>query len=173
MGRKPIILGIVVIILAVLVVVLLAVPRQSSPTIGVRHVWSFRSGNVTTLKFEITNHSTARYVCSPFELQGRNGKVWIRFMGLTPLTSRSLHLDPMGSAFYRVEVTNLAAGSTLRFKINAQPELKGLNGFIRRAELKVGRKVRNVTLNPFDKNSAVFGLPEEVVSEEFVEPEQQ
>lgn len=172
MGRKPIIVLLLAIILVVLVAVFLVVSRHASPAIVVRHVQSVRSGNVTTLTFEITNHSTAAYVFSPFKVQDRTGTVWS--MDLNNVTLRQpQHLNPMGHASYKVEVTNLAAGSTLRFKINVLKELKGLNTFIKRAELKFRGTGINIPLNPFDKSSRFFALPEEVVSEEFVEPEQQ
>jgi hypothetical protein len=50
--------------------------------------------------------------------------------------------------------------------------LLGVNGFLKRVELnkKRGTAGPALPLNPYDKNSHVYGKPTEVISDEFVEP---
>lgn len=151
-------------------------PRQP---ITLRHVKSVRSGNVTTVTFEITNHTADLYIFNPFEVQVQNGSVWTNVRGfddsttlraiLTPIPT----IDPKGRATYMFDVTNLPAGSVVRFKIRPAKALMGVSGFLKRVEFNLKRLGQGggpwPPLNPNDKRTHVFGLPSEVTSEEFVE----
>ena len=167
---KAIIAGAVVLVVLLFIAMLFTVPRKPPPPqeVTVRHVGSVQFGNVTTMTFEVTNHTADPYIFCPFELQVRNGNAWTKFQGfditkIDPFPT----LAPRGLASYTVNVTNLLAGSVVRFSIRPQKVLLGVNGFVRRAELEV--KGGGIPLNPYDKNSQVFGLSTEVVSEEWVE----
>jgi len=173
MTRKPMMAGGVAIAIVVFTISFLVIAFPTSRPITIRHVKSVHSGDVTAATFEIRNHAAAPYIFYPFEVQVRNGTVWSKCLGFKvgkvhPLPT----LDPMGLASYTVEVTNLPAGSVVRFKIRAQKILTGLNGLLRRFELNFGSTRSSISLNPFDKTSTVFEIPREVVSDEFVEPEQ-
>jgi hypothetical protein len=106
----------------------------------------------------------------PLEVQIQNRKGWSKYQGfdvhaINPLPT----LNYIGLASYSVEVTNLSAGTAVRFKISAQKTLTGLNGLMRR--IKLDLEGGHYPLNPFDKTSKVFGPPVEIISDEFVEPE--
>jgi hypothetical protein len=150
-------------------------PRKPPQEVTVRHVASVQSGDVTTMTFEITNHTADPYIFHPFEVQLRNGKAWTKFQGfdITKIHPK-LRLAPRSVASYSVNVTNLPADSVVRFSISPQKVLMGVEGFARRAELELKRQTRGtggggIPLNPNDKNSQVFGLPTEVVTDEWVE----
>lgn len=153
------------------IAMLLTVPRRPLQPIKLRHVKSVQSENVTTMIFEITNHTADPYIFFPFEVQVRNGTDWTEFEGFD--RPRFIRLAPRGVASYTVNVTNLPAKSVVRFSIRPQKTLLGVDGFVRRAELNLKKQGGGAggwtSLNPNDKNSQVFGLPTEVVSEEWVE----
>jgi hypothetical protein len=156
--------------------ILFALPRQSPSPITVRHVKSLQSNNVITMTFEIKNHTAAPYIFFPFEVRTRNGNTWRKFQGFTAGTIHPIPtLAPTGLASYTVDVTNLPAGSVVRFAIRAQETLLGVKGFVRRAELNVRNRPAGagggISLNPHDANSKVFGLPTEIESEDFIERE--
>jgi hypothetical protein len=164
--------GLVLTAVLLFIVILLTVPRKPPQDITVRHVGSVQSGNVTTMTFEITNHTAYPYIFFPFEVQIRNGNGWSKFQGFD-ITKIHLHptVAPRGVASYTVNVTNVPAGCSVRFSIRPQKVLLGVNGFVRRAELELKGQARGggISLNPYDRNSQVFGLPTEVVTEGWVE----
>jgi len=126
------------------------------------------------MTFEIKNHTADPYIFHPFEVQVRNGNAWAKFQGFDIIKIHPApKIDPKGLASYTLNVTNLPAASVVRFKIRPQKTLLGVNGLVRRAELNLKKQGPSggFPLNPYDRNSNVFGLPTEVVSEEFVEPE--
>lgn len=169
--------GGVVFALFLLIALLLTTPRRPPQGITLRHVNSFRTDNVTTMRFEVKNHTSDPYIFFPFEVQVRTGNSWTKLQGFDLTMIHPVpKLDPAGLASYTLGVTNLPAGTAVRFTIRPQKVLLGINGFVRRAELEVERKARGtpgagggVSLNPYDRSSHVYGMPTEVVSEEFVE----
>lgn len=179
MKTKAIIAGAVVFVLVLVIALLLATSRRPSQAITLRHVRSLRTDNVTMMSFEVKNHTAEPYIFFPFEVQVRSGDSWTKFQGFDITRIHPApKLDPAGLVSYTVGVTNLPAGTVVRLAIRPQKVLLGVNGFVRRAELEVKRKSRGAAgagggglpLNPYDKNSQVYGMPTEVVSEEFVEP---
>ena len=74
-------------------------------------------------------------------MQVRNGNAWTKFQAFD-ITKIHPHptLDSGGVASYTVTVTNLPAGSVVRFSIRPQKVLLGVNGFARRAELELKRQ---------------------------------
>jgi hypothetical protein len=169
-----IVVGLVLVAVLVCVASLITIPRKPPQDITVRHVKSVHSSEITTMTFEIKNHTESPYIFLPFEVQVRNGNAWTRFQ---VFNSGSIHpiptVGPTGLASYTVDVTNLPAKSVVRLSIHPQKVLLGVPGLVRRAELNI-KKQRGggggrLPLNPYDKNSEVYGLPTEVVSEEFVE----
>lgn len=123
------------------------------------------------MTFEIKNHSATPYIFFPFEVQVRNGKVWTKVQDFNIGTIHPVpKVDPGSLASYTVNVTNLPVGSAVRFSIRPQKILLGVNGFVRRAELKLEHHgASSIPLNPNDRNRQVYGSPTEVVSEEYVE----
>ncbi len=169
MRTKAIVTGVGLIALFCLIATLLSVPRKPPQEITVRHVKSVQSSNVTTMTFEIKNHTADAYIFFPNELEIRTGKEWSKFVAFDiGKFHPSPSVNPMGLASCTIEVTNLPAKSVVRFKIRPQRTLTGLTGLIRRSELNLANRGQ-VPLNPFDRNSKVYGLPIEAVSEEFVE----
>ncbi len=151
-----------------------ALPRQMAQALTVRHVKSVQLDNVTTMTFEITNHTASSYIFYPFEMRIRNGNTWSNFQSFTASTIHPIPtVDPMAFASYTLNVTNLPGGAVVRFAIRAQQTLMGVNGFVRRAELNVKSRAAGggggISLNPYDGNSKVFGLPTEIETEEFIE----
>ncbi len=175
---KAIVAGPVLLTILLFIALLLSTLRTPPQKITLRHVKSIRTENVTAMNFEIKNQSSDPYIFFPFEVQIRNGNAWTKFQGFD---ITKIHpapkIDPQGLASYTLNVTNLPAGSVVRFSIRPQKVLLGLNGFVRRAELEVKRQTGGgaggggggIPLNPYDRNSQVYGMPIEVVSEEFVE----
>jgi hypothetical protein len=174
MGTRRLMAGGIVIALVVLTIVLLFVVHPSGPPIRLRHVNSVQFGNVVTATFEVTNLTGGSYIFLPGEVEVRDGSVWIRCFEFENYRPRHTTVGAYAAISYTCQMTNLPTGSALRVKIRAQKVLTGLNGFIRRFELNL-RQTRSgrprIPLNPFDKKSKVFGLPSEVESGEFLEPE--
>lgn len=174
MGTRPIVAGGIVIAIAVFAIVVLLVVHPSPSPMTLRHISSVQSGNEVTATFEVKNHTGVSYIFLPFEVEVRDGSVWRRCFEFQNYRPRHATVGAYAVISYTCQMTNLPAGPSLRFKILAQKTLTGLNGFIRRFELNL-RQTRppgsRLSLNPFDKKSRVFGLPREVVSEEFFEPE--
>jgi len=81
MRTKAIVAGAVVLVVLLCFAILLSVPRHPPQGFTVRRLGSIQSGNVTTMTFEITNHTADRYIFHPFEVQVRNGKRWSKFQG--------------------------------------------------------------------------------------------
>ena len=152
-------------------------PRRPPQDITIRHIGSVHSDNVTTLTFEITNHTADQYIFLPKEVQVRKGNAWVKFRDFDYFFPRPQTLAPRAVlSLYRVDVTNMPVGSVVRFNIRPQKALLGINGFTRRAEGDLKRQIQGgggpwIPLNPYDTNGTVWGLPTEVLSEEWVEPE--
>lgn len=150
--------------------------KAAQQDITVRHVKSVASAGITTMTFEIKNPTADPYIFSPYEMQVRNSNGWIKFQRFD---ITSIHPPPKlgsrGVASWTVDVTNLPAGSVVRFSIRVQKTLLGVEGFARRAELNLnaatGSRAQGtgLPLNPNDKNSSVYGKPKEVVTQEWVE----
>jgi hypothetical protein len=162
----------------ILVAILLTAPHHPPHDITIRHIGSVHHlGDVTTLAFEITNHTADRYFFHPSEIQLREGNAWVKFRAVDQFPYKFSELAPRAAvSLYTVDVTNLPVGSVVRFKIRPQKVLLGLDGFIRRAELDLKRQTGAsrrpwISLNPYDTNGSVWGLPTEVVCEEWVETE--
>jgi hypothetical protein len=171
---KAIIAGAVVLALLLFVAFLFTAPRKPPQNITVSHVESAESAGITTMTFEIKNHTTDPYIFFPYEVQVRNSNDWTRFQALGSTRIQPIPtLAPKGVVSYTVNVTNLHAGSVVRFAIRVQKTLMGVQGFARRAELDLkgagASGGTGISLNPNDKNSSVFGLPKEVLTEEWIE----
>jgi hypothetical protein len=169
---KFIIAGAVVLVVLFLTMILVF-SHKPPQEITVRHVASFQTDNLTTMTFEITNHTADHYVFFPFEVQIRNGNTWTKFQGWSDISK--IHpipkIDPKGIASYTVNVTNLPDGSVVRFSIRPQKMLMGFDGFLRRAELNLKSRGRGgwIPLNPNAPRTEFYGRPTEVTSEEWVE----
>lgn len=175
MRTKAIIAGAVVLALLLSIAFLFTTHRKLPQDIVVRHVKSVVSGDITTMTFEITNHTADPYIFFPFEVQVRKSNDWTRFQacdtgGIGPIPK----LNPNRAACCTICITNLPAGSVVRFAMHVQKTLLGVEGFAKRAELdlkEAGAPGRGtgLPLNPSDKHTAVFGSSKEVVTEEWVE----
>ena len=170
---KAIVAG-AVLSVVLLLVLLFVLDRRRPQDITIRHVKSVQSEDITIMTFEIKNHTSNSYIFALFELEVRKGNGWNRFPGLNTRFSPVPNLDPGGLATYSVSVTNLPAGSLVRFSIHPMKIILGFSGFVRRAQFNFQRLRRGgggmrISLNPNDKNSKVYGSTTEVVSEEFVE----
>jgi hypothetical protein len=168
---KAIVAGGVLLLFLLFIAILLSGPHKPPQDITVRHVKSIQSSNITTMTFEIKNHTATPYIFFPFEVQIRNGNAWTRLQGFDMQT---IHpppkIDVRSLASYTINVTNVPSGSVVRFSIRPQKILLGVNGFVRRAELKLEHHgASSIPLNPNDRNSQVYGSPTEVVSDGFAE----
>jgi len=162
--------AVVIVLLAAAFVLLLT--RHSVPPISVRHIKSVKSGHEVAVTVSISNHTGTAFIFVPFRLEAREGAGWrtcceFRADSFHPAPS----LAPHSFTNYTCEVTNMPSGSSLRFTIHVQEILTGPKGFLRRLKLRRIQKAANFPLNPYDKNSKVFGMPVEVATEEFVRPE--
>lgn len=167
MRRKPIVAGVVAIAILLLTIIVFITARPSPLTLTIQHIKSTQSENVTTMSFEVTNHTADPYILNPIQVQVRNGNAWTKFedfdsAGPTPIV-------PRGVAFYTVEVTNLPPGSFVRSSLCPPKILSGFNGFFRRAQVRMIEPASKILLNPNDKLSGVAGPPTEVVSDEWLE----
>lgn len=174
--RTKAVVASVVLSVVLLLGLLFILDRRPQQEITIRHVKSVQSADITIMTFEIKNHTSNPYIFFPFEVQVRDGNGWRKFQGFDTRINPFPTLDPGGLASYAVSVTNLPAGSVVRFSVRPQKILLGFNGFIRRAQFNLQRQRgggggTRISLNPNDKNSKVYGPPTKVVSEEFVEPE--
>jgi hypothetical protein len=173
---KVIVAGAVVLVVLLFAGVLLTVYRKAPPGITVRHVKSVQSAGITTMTFAIKNHTGNLCVFVPFEVQVRNRSTWTKFQGYDtyPMYPGSPTLGPKGTVSYSVNVANLPPKSVVRFTIRAQKTLLGFKGLVRRVQVNLKKEgpAGGFPLNPYDKNSQVFGFPTEVASDEFVEPAQ-
>ena len=174
MKTKLVLTGAVVLTLLLFTLITVSVSRLPAELISIRHLNSVQSGRVTTMTFEITNHTADPYIFSPFQVQLRNGNAWTKFQGFDTAVHPHPTLAPRGVASCSIDVTNLLPGSVVRFSIRPQKILMGFNGFVRRAELNLQRPAGagpggRISLNPNDPRSAVFGTPTVVVTEEWVE----
>jgi hypothetical protein len=167
--KRVIIVGSVV--LAVLLfAILLSVHRDQPQAIKVRHVKSVQSSNVITMTFEVTNHSTDTYMFDQFDVAVRNDNAWARIFYF-PGMGR-VNLLPRGSNSYELSVLNLPTNSVVRYSFASNKVLLGVEGFLIRVKInlqQLGHGHRWISLNPYDKNSHVYGKPIEVFSEEWVE----
>jgi hypothetical protein len=173
---KAIVAGAVVLVVLFFLAMLLIVSRKPAQAIAVRHVKSVQSGNVTTMTFEIKNHTANPYVFVPYEVQVRNGDVWIKFQTVDDyefLRKRSVipAIGPTGLVYRTMDVTNLPAKSVVRVSMRSSKQLLGLSGLFMRAKLnwEFRGSGPHIPLNPFDSKSSPWGKPTEVTSDEFVE----
>jgi hypothetical protein len=173
MKTKGIVIGAVVLLALFFGAVSLSNFRKSAPNFTVRHVNSVCSNAITTMTFEVTNHTANPYIFHPFELEIQNTNGWSEFQSFNkPGPRPNPTLSPWGHAFCTINVTNLPDKSVVRLSVRFQKTLLGAEGFVRRAQLtweRRGRPGSGLSLNPYDKNSHVFGFPTEGVSEEWVE----
>ena len=172
MRKKAIIAGAVLIAILLCITILFIVARQSSPTITVRHVKSVQSGHQFTETFEITNHTSRRYYVYAFSVQVSNGLIWkdcYDSFGKSP--SPPPILGSRGSETADFDMTNFPKGFPLRLRMKISKELAGLEKLFQRLDLRFRLGQSSVSLNPFEKH-IFFGKYTEIVSDEFVEPEQ-
>lgn len=166
MGKKPIVVGGVVGIL-LLITIAFVTGGPSSSAITVRRVKSVHSGGLVTANFEMTNHTTNNYVVYMWWVEARMGSVWKRCFDLRP--HPFLQLYSHGAQISSLAMTNLPTGSRLRLRMGVSKELAGLETLFPRLRLRF--QGGQISLNPFDKRTKVFGVPTQIVSDEFVEPE--
>jgi hypothetical protein len=161
-----------VVLAVVLSAILLLVHRGQRQAIAIRHVKSAQSGDVTTMTFEITNHTSSPYMFLPFGVYVRNGNVWTMTgfpLILGNINPANLELAPRGVVSYTVNVTNLPANSGVRFSISTHRMLLGVQGFVSRICWNVKARRKLFPLNPFDKNNRIYEPRTEDVSVEWVE----
>ena len=72
MGKKPIVLGVVVSLAVLLIALLVLFVRPTSPAVTVRHVKSVQSSNSIMLTFQITNHTAGKCMVTPLAIEVRN-----------------------------------------------------------------------------------------------------
>jgi hypothetical protein len=169
---KAVVPGALVLVVLLFFALLVVVYHQPPLDITVRHVKSVQTGDITTISFEVKNHTPSPYAYRRLEVQVRNGNVWTGFQDFDINRFNAYPaLGPRAVASYTVNVTNLPAQSVVRLSLYLQKPLHGVEGFARRAEFKwrMTNQV-NVSLNPYDTNSIFWGKPTVVTSEEFVEP---
>jgi hypothetical protein len=167
---KAVIAGAVVLAVLLFIVMFLPAHHSRPQAVTVRHVKSVQSSNVTTMTFEVTNHTADTYVFKPAQILVRDGNSWTMFQDFERLNFNPLpKLAPRGVALYDVDVTNLPANSVVLFLMTPQKVLVGVDGFILRVKWDVEARRRVFPLNPFDRSSQVYGTPAYVVSEEWVE----
>lgn len=173
MRTKPIVASLVGIVFLLFIAILLVAVRKASPAVTVRHIQSVRTGDTLFVTVQVSNRTGNDFVFYPFTLEVREGTVWKKYYEFRdypyhPIPGLTRH----SFTNYICEVTNTPAGSVLRLTLHAQEVLTGPKGFLRRAELRLKDKRSNrMPLNPNDKNSKVFAMPIDAVTEEFVVPE--
>jgi hypothetical protein len=166
MGKKAV-MGAAVLLAVLLGAIVFVFGRQPpSPAITVRHVQSVQSGSVTTMTFEITNHSTKGYLVYLWCVEANGGPVWRTCFDLRPQPALPLY-GLAHSQISTLKTTNVPTGLPLRLRMGASKECVGLETLFPR----LGFRLRGgqISLNPFDKTK-VFGVPTPIVSDEFVEP---
>ncbi len=162
MKAKTIIAGAVLLVVLLFVAILFTFLSKPPQIITVRHVKSVQIGNVTTLTFEITNHTDQTYLLDPVWVQARNGIAW-------PITDKfsspflSAH-RPLTATF---NMTNLPTGSPLRLRMTAGKDLPGVKGLFFRLDLRFRQGQKQVSVNPFDKKTKVASSTL-IFSDEFV-----
>jgi len=70
-------------------------------------------------------------------------------------------------------MTNLPPGVPLRLTLSGGKGLRGLEGLIKRFEIRFRYGQKNTPLNPFDKSFQVLSDPTTILSQEFVLPKPQ
>jgi len=173
MGKKPIVLGVLVLFAALLIALLVAFLRPPSPGVTIRHIKSVQSSNSVMLTFEITNHTTGSCLVNPVAVEIRNGSVWTSVLNLNPArpTASPIFLRQHAAAPFTQEVTNLPTACPVRLRTIAHRGLNGPAALLTRFELRFLRGQKRVPANPFDKSVTVFGNRFSITSDEFVEPE--
>ena len=163
-------------VIAVLLVITGSLLLFVSPrlTVTVWHSHAARSNDVFLLTFQITNHTGNAYVFYPYEVEAKEGPEWKRcFQFWNNPPPRLGYPTLAANAFlaYTCTATNLPSGCSLRFKMRVQKQLEGLESFMRRVKLRQsGVFARDpISLNPFGRDK-VFGMPVEIVSDEFTPP---
>jgi hypothetical protein len=167
---KAIIAGAVV--LALLLFVVVFIQRNTPQAVTVRHIASVQSSNVTTMTFEITNHTANTYILERFDVELRLGTSWTD-VSISNFVSW-IFMMPRGVQSYTfkltdVKLTDLSAEPVVRAGVFAASNLTGLRGLIKRLNLRFLHKGSGVSLNPFAKNNFVYGEPTVFASEEWVE----
>ena len=156
---------------------LAAAHRPCSP-ITVRHVKNIQTAAGTRTTFEISNHTASPYAVIPLEIEAHADGTWRRcFFFVEQLSSPSAIypwrdvVGPHGFASRVYELTNLPPEVPLRLRLIIDRELKGPRGFWERLQLRYGRHLDYMSLNPSDKYTFVFdGKISQITSEEFIEP---
>ena len=148
--------------------ILLSVHRNPTQPITVRHVKSVHAGNVTTMTFEMTNHTADAYVWIPFGIQVRDGDTWTEFQS-SPVfvdTGGLGDIAPREVVSCRVNVTNLSANSVVRLSITTQKLLSGVEAIVEGVKWSVKHHG-----NAFNSRIVpnFYGNPTEIFSEQWVE----
>jgi hypothetical protein len=167
MKTKAIIASAVVLALLIFIVMFFTDYHGPTQAVTVRHVKSVQSGDITTMTFEITNHTAHTYIFQPVEVQVRNGDSWTTFQNIFKSIGPGNTLTPCGVASYAVSVTNLPAKSVVRLGIRSHKMLLGVEGFVKRAKMK--QKFRGLSWDPFDTSIQVYGDTFYILSDEWVE----
>lgn len=155
----------------VLFIAILPVAVRTAPAVTARHIKTVSRGDKLLMTIQISNHTAHAFIFYPTKLEARAGTGWNT---ISEFTDRSLmgRLAPYSFTNYICETLSTPAGSSLRLRIYAQEVLTGPKGFLRRIQLRTaGRTPSQVPLNPYDKQSWVYGKASEVVTEEFVQHE--
>lgn len=170
MKTKTVIAAAVVLVVILFAAIFFTFLHKPPQVITVRHVKSVQLGKVTTLTFEITNHTEQTYLIDPHWVQARNGLAW-------PITDKSSNpffcypfLSSHRSVTATFNMTNLPAGSPLRLRMMAGKDLPGLEGMFFRLDLRFRQGQNQVSVNPFDKKTKVASSTL-IFSDEFVAPE--
>jgi hypothetical protein len=173
MKTKGIVIGAMVLLAVLFAAVTLSGFRSLGPSFTVRHVNSVCSNGITTMTFEITNHTAEPCIFQPFELQIQNTNGWSQFQDFDkPGIRPHPPLDAFGVAIFTIKIVNLPGKSAVRFSARVEKSLLGIEGFVIRAKVNWKRRGGSgilLPLNPYDKNSHIYGKPTKVMSEEWVE----
>lgn len=164
--------GLVGIAFLLLTAILLVAVRTASTAVTVRHVKSDQTFDTFAVTVQISNGTANDFIFYPSKLEAREGTGWRK---VCEFRADSFHPAPCVAAHSATNFTwdapNVRVGSTVRVTMRAQEVLTGAKGFLRRVELRrIDKTPNRVPLNPYDKNSKVFGKPIEIVTEEFIAP---
>jgi hypothetical protein len=143
----------------------------SSPAITVRFKECVKFTDGYLASFGVTNRAKGRYSVIPVRLEIQKGQAWelcndglVGFPVLDTLGSRASGVQPC-------LVKRLPPGSRLRVVMNTQRELRGMDSFLLRLQLRVTKGDKRWSLNPFNKKVLFLSKAIEIVSDEFVEPD--
>jgi len=160
---------------ALAVVALILVCASCSRSgVTIRRVKSKHSGNAATITFAMTNHTAEVYYISRQNLsvEVETNGAWSQCFS-DPFPTPDQHdfrLYANRFKIFTVQATNLPAGAPLRLNVPAGKELHGMDGLCRRWELRIHKKIKYVSLNPFSKTDVVLSDSFPIFSEEFSEP---